>query len=274
MPPILTDKLYEAPSVFTAAGLIEGARRQRRLPPGRVPSVCVLDPDTDLVKHLRATQQVARDPAWACYHTELYRLPGALGKHTGSATDDIGILAGAVGAPFAVLVAEQMFASGCQLLISITSAGQLVPLRPPPYYILIDRALRDEGTSYHYAAPSRFSGIAPDILQTLSGAFEALTMPVVTGGTWTTDAPFRETAEVIERRRAEGLLAVEMEAAALYALARARQFAIVCFAVVTNQMAQGESDFEKGAADGAIDALAVIKATASRYFANSKRTGP
>ena len=268
MPPILTDKLYGAPSVFTAAGLIEGAQRQKRLPPGTVPPVCVRDPDTDLVKHLRATQQVSRDPVWACYHTELYRLPGTSNPAPGVAvSSDIGFVAGAVGAPFAVLVAEQLFASGCELLISITSAGQLVPLRPPPYYILIDRALRDEGTSYHYAAPSRFSAIGADMLHSLSGAFDGLGIPVMIGATWTTDAPFRETAEAIERRRAEGLLAVEMEAAALYALARARNFAIVCFALVTNQMAQSDSDFDKGAADGTSDALAVIKATASRYLA-------
>ena len=43
----------------------------------------------------------------------------------------------------AVLVAEQLFASGCRLLISITSAGQLQPVRRPPYFVLIDRALRD-----------------------------------------------------------------------------------------------------------------------------------
>ena len=274
MPPILTDKLFAAPSVFTAAGLLESARRQKRLAPGTVPPVCVLDPDTDLVKHLRATQQVARDPAWACYHTELYRLQGPSDAANGRTAFDIGFLAGAVGAPFAVLVAEQLFASGCQLLISITSAGQLVPLRPPPYYILLDRALRDEGTSYHYTAPSRFSVITPETQQRLDGAFDGVGIPVVTGATWTTDAPFRETAEVIERRRAEGLLAVEMEAAALYALAGARQLAIVCFAVVTNQMAQSDSDFEKGAANGAIDALAVIQATASRYFAQSDISAP
>ena len=61
----------------------------------------------------------------------------------------VGIVGCAVGGPYAVLVAEQMFASGCRLLISVTSAGQIVGVREPPYFIMIDRALRDEGTSYH-----------------------------------------------------------------------------------------------------------------------------
>ena len=60
----------------------------------------------------------------------------------------IGIVGLAVGAPFAVLVAEQLFVSGCRLLISVTSAGQITPVGPTPYFVLIDRALRDEGTSH------------------------------------------------------------------------------------------------------------------------------
>ena len=72
-----------------------------------------------------------------------------------------GIVGCAVGAPFAVLVAEQLFASGCRLLLSLTSAGQITPAGSPPYFVIIDRALRDEGTSYHYAAPSDYGEADP-----------------------------------------------------------------------------------------------------------------
>lgn len=132
-----------------------------------------------------------------------------------------GIIGCAVGAPFAVLIAEQLLASGCRLLISMTSAGQLRPLCPPPYFVLIDRALRDEGTSFHYLPPSRFSGANSDLLRRLDGAFDRVGVVVVRGASWTTDAPYRETANGIARRTAEGLLAVEMEAVALYAFAHA-----------------------------------------------------
>ena len=54
-----------------------------------------------------------------------------------------------------MLVAEELFASGCRLLLSVTSAGQIAPSAAPPYFVLIERALRDEGTSYHYLPPSR-----------------------------------------------------------------------------------------------------------------------
>ena len=86
------------------------------------------------------------------------------------------------------------------------------------------------------------------------------------GATWTTDAPFRETDQAIEAMRARGLLAVEMENAALYAFSQARDKAVVCFAHVTNQMGQIEGDFEKGDADGTTDALKVIVATARRLL--------
>ena len=82
--------------------------------------------------------------------------------------------------------------------------------------------------------------------------FAALRSSVHRGTAWTTDAPYRETEDAIAAARAHGALAVEMEAAALYAFARARARQVLCFAHVTNQMAVAEGDFEKGEADGAL----------------------
>jgi purine-nucleoside phosphorylase len=72
---------------------------------------------------------------------------------------------------------------------------------------------------------------------------------------------------------AKGLLAVEMEAAALYAFAAARGKAVLCFAHVTNQMALIEGDFEKGEADGTVDALAVVCAAAEGWRRAVERSG-
>ncbi len=255
--PILEEKRYSAASAFKPENLLREARRQKGLAESSVPRVCVLDPDGDMVRQLAHDGRAHRDPAWACYHTDLYRLP--------EGEFELGVIGCAVGAPFAVLVAEELFASGCGLLISMTSAGQLVQLRPPPYFVLIDKALRDEGTSYHYLPPSEFSHADASLLALLEGAFSALPVPVEKGATWTTDAPFRETAEAIAAMRDRGLLAVEMEAAALYAFAAARKRPVICFAHVTNQMARIEGDFEKGDDNGTVDALAVIAAAARAW---------
>ncbi len=262
-PPIVQGKDYRAPSIFTPQNLLREARRQKRVAAASVPEICVLDPDGDILRHLVTAGHARQDSAWACYHTALYAF----------ARDglDYGIVGGAVGAPFAVLVAEELFASGCRLLLSVTSAGQIVPAGPPPYFVLIDRALRDEGTSYHYAPPSEYSLADQSLIALARSALAAAGLAVPTGATWTTDAPFRETAEAIERARQSGLFAVEMEAAALYAFAAARQRAVLCLAHVTNQMASIEGDFEKGASEGAAASLDILSAIARHWSDQADR---
>ncbi len=258
-PPLLRHKQYGAPSVFAPENLLREARRQKALPDGQIPKICVLDPDGDIVRHLQATGQAHLNPYWACYHTALY-------DFTWDGVD-FGVVGCAVGAAFAVLVAEEMFASGCALLISVTSSGQISPAaQAPPFFVLIEKALRDEGASYHYLPPADYAHLDARLGRLLDGAFPDLAQPVQRGATWTTDAPFRETAFAVAQAQAEGIVAVEMEAAALYAFAQARRQPVICFAHVTNQMGTVDNDFEKGHAGGAHDALALIRATAGRWL--------
>ena len=164
------------------------------------------------MRTLRKTGKAKPFAGRPCYHTELdtFSLAGR----------EVGIVGRVVGASFAVLVAEELFASACRLLVSLTSAGQIVPSGPPPYFVFIDRALRDEGTSYHYAPPSEFAEADPQLVMAAARAMFGKKLRAVVGASWTTDAPFRETEEAIEAARAKGILAVEMEAAALHTFAR------------------------------------------------------
>lgn len=159
-PPILADKRQIAPSAFTPESLLREARRQKGAEAIAVPKVCLLDPDGDIVRQLRA------------------------------------------------------------------------------------------------------EGRARQLLSRLDSAFEDGPR-VLTGATWTTNAPFRETEAAIAAARSRGILAVEMEAAALYAFARARNRGVICLAHVTNQMGTIEGDFEKGEANGTADALAVVSRIAA-----------
>ena len=253
-PPILDNKQPDAPSVFEPAALLREARRQKRLATVAVPPVCVLDPDGDIVRRLRRSGEAKPFGNWPCYHTDLYSFP--------LAGQTAGIIACAVGAPFAVLVAEELFECGCRSLISLTSAGQIVPAGNPPYFVVIDRALRDEGTSYHYAAPDVFAQADPHIVDLAMRALENAGLPAYVGPSWTTDAPFRETAAAVAAARAKGVLAVEMEAAALYTFARRRNKAVLCLAHVTNTMGLADRDFEKGEAEGTADALKILDVVA------------
>ena len=111
-PPILDQKDPDVPSVFAPAALMREARRQKGLASVDVPSVCILDPDGDIVRRLLDERRAQLFENWPCYHTDLHTFP--IGSET------VGILGRAVGVPFAVLVAEELFACGCRLLISIT----------------------------------------------------------------------------------------------------------------------------------------------------------
>jgi uridine phosphorylase len=254
--PLLRAKDYDATPVFRPENLLREGRRQRGRPDVAVPAVCLLDPDGDIVRHLVANGEATEHPGWACYHTIL---------HTFDVDGtEVGVIGCAVGAPFAVLLAEQLVVSGCELLISVTSAGSISPVADPPYFVVIDRALRDEGTSHHYCAPGNWSPAPAGLLARLDGTLAGLAQPVVTGTTWTTDAPYRETAEAIAYAESLGIVAVEMEAAALYAFAAARDADVLCIAHVTNTMATDGDDFEKGESDGAHAALEVVATIVAR----------
>ncbi len=258
---------FDEPSVFTAEALLREARRQKQLPDVPVPAVCILDPDGDIARILRAADRATIHDPWPCYHTEMLRfsLDGT----------DVGVVPCAVGAPFAVLIAEQLFAAGCELLISVTSAGQLTDrFGSPPYFVLIESAWRDEGTSHHYVPPAAVVVMEPTLLGLMRRAFPSGCCLVHAGSVWTTDAPFRETASAIAQFRDRGAVAVEMEAAALYAFAEARRKPIVCFAHVTNQMAARDGDFEKGHDNGAHDALKVVGVAVNAWLQQGRMAPP
>ncbi|WP_262490990.1 phosphorylase family protein [Mycobacterium simiae] len=182
---------------------------------------------------------------------------------------EIGVVGMAVGAPFAVLVAEQLAASDTSLVVSITSAGRISGSEAPPYFVLIERALRDEGTSAHYVAPSEWSYLAPELQKKLRNAFDGSDIPVITGSSWTTDAPYRETALAIKEAERREIACVEMESAALYAYAAATGRNVVCLAHITNTMAVDGDDFEKGNDNGVNASLAVASAVATAILGES-----
>lgn len=252
--PLLSGKRYDEPSVFLPENLLREARRQRSLPDIPVPEVALLDPDGDIVRYLAASGTGRRHPGWACYHSEMWTtdLHGV----------EVGVVGAAVGAPFAVLVAEQLAASGARLVISITSAGLIGATSEPPCFLLIERALRDEGTSTHYLPPGIWSHLSTKLQMQLNEAYVGLDEPVLIGSSWTTDAPYRETPSAVIAAEGAGISCVEMESAALYAYATARDRDVVCLAHLTNTMATRGDDFEKGPDNGAPAALAVARATA------------
>lgn len=264
--PLLERNDHVEASVFRPENMLREARRQKGLRGGSVPPVCILDPDGDIVDHVRAIRGATLSLDWACYHTKLWEWDAGGIR--------CGVVGHAVGASFAVLVAEQLFASGCELLISVASAGQIKDLGPPPYHVLIERALRDEGTSYHYLPPAAWIDANPVLVALAAEAFATSPHVIHHGATWTTDAPFRETETAIAARQKAGIVVVEMEAAALYAFAAACKRPVLCLAHVTNQLGRVEGDFEKGAENGALDSLDLVNRVARAWHDRVRATEP
>jgi uridine phosphorylase len=250
MTAILSNKFYNEHSVFLPENLLREARRQKNKKECEVPTVCLLDPDGDLAEYLLRKKTSFKNECWACYHSSLY---------TFRLNDfEIGIIPCVVGASYAVLAAEQLFVSGCKLLISVTSAGIIKEYETEKKFALITSAVRDEGTSYHYLPPNQSSELNKVIRSSLSLFQHTSACPFFEASSWTTDAPYRETPTAIKNMKQLNVSCVEMEASALYALAQVKGYNIICFAHLTNSMAQKEGDFEKGNEFGSIDTLNLI----------------
>jgi purine-nucleoside phosphorylase len=245
-------KYYIEKSIFLPENLLREARRQKNLKDCLVPKVCVLDPDGDIVRYLKKNS-AELNTCWACYHSNLYSA-----KYKDF---EFGIIGCAVGASYAVLLAEQLFVSGCELLISITSAGKLND-EVVKDYVLIEDTIRDEGTSVHYLPANQKSRPNPRLIEQLIPLASNSTVSVQAGKSWTTDAPYRETPSSIKDAQTHGADCVEMEASALYAFSEAKSKPVVCFAHITNSMAQQNGDFEKGAENGSLTSLELIYQTA------------
>ncbi len=235
--PLLDHPLQKA-SAFTPEALIAAVRSERGLPATSVPPVGVLEFDGDLTDWLVSNRGARPCSDWACFHTTMYTLE----------VDGFScaIIPRTIGGPYAVLVAEQLAASGTQIIIGLTSAGRVSPTLPVPSLVVATRALRDEGTSYHYLPPEPIVESRSDVVEALLREVRTIGLPVSAGLVWTTDAPYRETLEQINQHAESGVLAVEMQAASLLAFGAARAVPVGVLAHVTNAIGHTEEQFDKG----------------------------
>jgi uridine phosphorylase len=127
------------------------------------------------------------------------------------------------GAPLAAALMEEVIARGCRKIIACGGCGVLAREIEVGSLLIPIAAVRDEGTSYHYLPPSREVQVNQDVLQVIESVLDSQRIEYQLVKTWTTDGPYRETPEKVKLRKGEGCLTVEMEAAALFAVANFRQ---------------------------------------------------
>jgi uridine phosphorylase len=238
--PLLRHRL-SAPTAFTPEALVRAVRAERGTDAGTIPVICVLDFDGDLDDWLIEKGLARRCSSWACFHTTMnvVKVDGV----------DCGIIPRTIGGPYAVLIAEQLRVSGARLIVGLTSAGRVLDSLPVPSLVIATSAVRDEGTSYHYLPPTDRVAGPSGIAESLEVELRALELPVREGCVWTTDAPYRETTEQFQRYATEGVLAVEMQAASLFAFAEARRASVALVAHVTNAIDHQGEPFDKGPED-------------------------
>lgn len=127
-----------------------------------------------------------------------------------------------IGSSQAAAILEEAIAFGCRKFIACGACGVLEKDLAAGHLIVVSSAVRDEGASYHYLRPSREVEAISSGVNSLTAALTDRGLPHIVGKTWSTDAPYRETVDVIAQRRAEGCVVVEMEAAGMMAVAQFR----------------------------------------------------
>ena len=144
-----------------------------------------------------------------------------------------------LGAPIVAAQAEELIALGATRLVSVALSGGIQADLSPGAIVVVDSAIRDEGTSHHYLPPGREVAADAKLTAALAGVLAGGGGDVRTGRTWSTDAPYRETRDEAICYQAEGVLSVDMELAALLAVAEARGVAAAGVLVVGDSLAGG-----------------------------------
>ncbi|MCQ8268431.1 nucleoside phosphorylase [Streptococcus suis] len=167
----------------------------------------------------------------------------------------VAVMLATIGAPMAVGHLEELKSSGFKRFVVLGSCGVLDKSIAADKIILPSSALRDEGTSYHYAPASDDISYAPALLLTMEEVLNEAGIEHVRGKTWTTDAFYRETADKVKRRLAAGAQVVDMEASAIMAWSQFRQAEVYQFFYTADYVDHHNNEWDKRKAERQVDCM-------------------
>jgi len=218
--PIYPDK-YKLKELYGAQEIVDYRKRIGRMPALTSPEGILFCLERGLPWKLRWRVPVTRVGGM---NGDLYALKKPKGK--------IGIMTGfGGGSPMTVELAEEFAAMGVKCMILMTWGGTLQPELKPGDIVVVDKAIRDEGTSYHYLPPAKYVEADLQLADQLIGAIQDRGGQCIRGTSWTTDAPFRETVDEIRQYQSEGVKTVEMESAGLFTIGQVRKIPTVSVVV-------------------------------------------
>lgn len=218
---------YQSESVLQPADTIAMRKRFGRFPEIDPPQGLVICLKNDLPHRLRwktPVQKVGRVLG------DMYLVKRTRGR--------VGVLSNfGIGAPVVVSLAEEMIAFGVKRFVILSWGGALQKDLCAGDIVLNDRAIRDEGVSHHYLPSEKYVSADLTLKQKLENKLNSSGAKFVSGSTWTTDAPYRETKDEIIQYRSEGVQTVEMEIAGLFALGQVRTVQVASIVVVADSLA-------------------------------------
>ena len=148
------------------------------------------------------------------------------------------------GSPTAVMTLEELIAFGIEKFVSLGAAGGLQQRMNIGDIVVCDRAIRDEGTSFHYLLGEKYAYPSHDLTENFCAVFERIGIHYIRGTSWTTDAPYRETIEELRQYRSDGVVTVEMEASALFAVGAYRGVSVSSIFAISDLLL--EDDWNQG----------------------------
>lgn len=213
---------------FTPQDFVAYLRREERLPPDLVmPRGMIVCYQPYLLLPLLEREEVRQ------VHIARSQL-----TLVGGAEGTVGICGGfGLGAPAVINALELYIALGAQAVASIGTAGGLQPTSQIGDIVVCDRAIRDEGVSHHYVASEKYAYPSASFTERLVERLQTQGIAPARGTSWTIDAPYRETVAEARQYQREGVLTVEMEAAALFAVAQLRGVEMVAAFVISDSLA-------------------------------------
>jgi uridine phosphorylase len=249
---------HEHDAFFSPEEYLAYLRQLGEVPDFALPEGAIFCFQNSLLRHIRQTYAV--EPV-TFFSGEFYLLP-ELDRRV-AVSGGFGI-----GAPIVITILEELVALGVRRFVSIGTAGALAKSLGIGDIVICDRAIRDEGVSHHYLAPARYAHASLALTDRLEVAVRGLGVTPARGASWTIDTPYRETVAEARHYQAEGVLTVEMEAAALFAVAAYRGVEMAAAFTITDSLAEMVWNPQFHASDTKASLITLFTAAAQALLAD------
>ena len=225
---------HKKDSLITPEESLLYLKKTKRLPKFSSPHGMIFCYSSSLLDYILKNQRI-KLVVIPGVHANIYLLKGTSYK--------IGIakIAG-IGAPVTATVMEEFIALGVKKFLIIGDAGSLQRRLKVNKVVICEKAIRDEGTSHHYLQPSKYAYATKTMINKAVHVLKKHGFEYEVGASWTIDAPYRETLSEVKKFQKEGVLTVEMEAAAVFAVAKYRKVSAGALFTISDYL--GELEWE------------------------------